>query len=170
MRREGSCYVRGQQTSCTSSRPEKGSDKTVKWRLIKLKRKRSIWSIRVGALLRSVGAAQAAAAASRVRYGNAREDWRNNNNNNNKDWRYIRGRGLRYLEPLCNGIYTLMAGFRSTWRTEKFFETFFFFEIVWLQGKLHPPQWKCKATSDLANGTIPEYPTPFLLNPEQKFY
>ncbi len=36
-------------------------------------------------------------------------------------------------------------------------------EIVWLQGKLHPPQWKCKATSDLANGTIPEYPTPFFI-------
>ncbi len=36
-------------------------------------------------------------------------------------------------------------------------------DIVWLQGKLHPPQWKCKATSDLANGTIPEYPTPFFI-------
>ena len=32
-----------------------------------------------------------------------------------------------------------------------------------MQGILHPPQWKCKATSDLANGTIPEYPTPFFI-------
>ena len=36
-------------------------------------------------------------------------------------------------------------------------------EIVWLQGKMHPPQWKCKATSGFANGTIPEYPTPFFI-------
>ena len=43
-------------------------------------------------------------------------------------------------------------------------------EIVWLQGKMHPPQWKCKATSGLANGTIPEYPTPYLLNLVHKLY
>ena len=36
-------------------------------------------------------------------------------------------------------------------------------EIVWLQGKMHPPQWECKTTSGLANGTIPEYPTPFFI-------
>ncbi len=47
---------------------------------------------------------------------------------------------------------------------------FKFQEIVWLQGKMHPPQWKCKATSGLANGTIPEYPTPFLLNLVHKLY
>lgn len=43
------------------------------------------------------------------------------------------------------------------WGIPQFRETFP------LQGILHPPQWKCKATSDLANGTIPEYPTPFFI-------
>jgi len=33
-------------------------------------------------------------------------------------------------------------------------------EIVWLQGKLHPPQWKYKAKSDLVSGKTSSTPTP----------